>query len=482
VLKDRYPYYLANRPVSANAGLPVVDKYTGDVATRVALADDAAVDAAIAAALTAVEPMRALAGYERQDALMHCVNRFAQRRDELAEALCIEAGKPIRDSRGEVTRLIDTFRVAAEESTRMVGEVLPLDISPRARQYRGMWKRVPIGVCAFITPFNFPLNLVAHKMAPALAVGCPFVLKPASATPVGALIIGEILAETTLPPGAFSILPVRGENAARFAEDPRVRLLSFTGSPVVGWDLKRRAGKKKVVLELGGNAAVIVDEDADLDDAVERIVFGAFYQSGQSCIGVQRVIVHKKIYDAFRNRLVAATAALVAGNPRREETFIGPMISETEAQRLESWIQAAAERGARVLVGGRRRGAMLDATLLEHVPRDADVCAKEAFGPVAVLSAFEDFDAALDEVNDSVYGLQAGVFTRDIYKAYRAWDRLEVGGVVVGDVPSWRVDHMPYGGVKESGQGREGVRFAMEEMTETRLFVLRTPDARRPAG
>jgi acyl-CoA reductase-like NAD-dependent aldehyde dehydrogenase len=377
-----------------------------------------------------------------------------------------------------VERLIDTFRVAAEESTRMVGEVLPLDISPRARGYRGMWKRVPIGVCSFITPFNFPLNLVAHKVAPALAAGCPFVLKPASATPVGALIIGEVLAETALPAGAFSILPVRGENAARFAEDPRIKLLSFTGSPSVGWGLKQRAGKKRVLLELGGNAAVIVDADTDLDDAVSRIVTGAFYQSGQSCISVQRVMVHKSIYDSFKTRLVAATAKLVAGNPRREETFIGPMISEEEAARLDTWIRAAVNRGAKILVGGRRQGAMLEATLLENVPKDADVCAKEAFGPIAVLSPFEDFDAALDQVNDSVYGLQAGVFTRDLYRAQRAWDRLEVGGVIIGDVPSWRVDHMPYGGVKDSGQGREGVRFAMEEMTEPRLLVLRTPEAR----
>jgi acyl-CoA reductase-like NAD-dependent aldehyde dehydrogenase len=403
------------------------------------------------------------------------VARFTERRSELAEALCIEAGKPIRDSRGEVDRLIDTFRIAAEESTRVMGEVMPLDIAPRARNYRGMWKRVPLGVCSFITPFNFPLNLVAHKVAPALAVGCPFVLKPASATPIGALIVGEVLAETSLPPGAFSILPVRGENAARFVEDPRIKLISFTGSPSVGWGLKQRAGQKRVLLELGGNAAVIVDADTDLDDAVSRIVFGAFYQSGQSCISVQRVMVHRSIYDAFRDKLVAATRKLVAGNPRKEETFIGPMISEAEAARLDTWIRDAVSRGASILCGGRRNGAMLDATLLENVPKDADVCAKEAFGPVAVLSAFDDFDAALDEVNDSMYGLQAGVFTRDIYKAHRAWDRLEVGGVIVGDVPSWRVDNMPYGGVKESGQGREGVRFAMEEMTETRLFVLRTP-------
>ncbi len=477
-LKDRYPYYVANAPVYANADLVVTDKYSGKSATRVALADDDTVDTAIARAVEAVEPMRALAAYERQDVLAHCVRRFGERKEELAYALCVEAGKPIRDARGEVSRLIDTFRIAAEESVRMVGETLPLDIAARARDYRGMWKRVPVGVCSFITPFNFPLNLVAHKVAPALAVGCPFVLKPASATPVGALIIGEVLAETKLPRGAFSILPVRGEKAARFAEDERIRLLSFTGSPVVGWGLKARAGKKKVVLELGGNAAVIVDQDADLADAVERVVFGAFYQSGQSCIAVQRVLVHESVYDEFKQRLVEATSALRMGDPKQEDTFIGPMISEAEAERLHGWIERAVERGARILAGGKRKGAMLSATLLENVPKDADLCAKEAFGPVAVLSSFADFEAALDQVNDSVYGLQAGVFTRDLYRAHRAWDRLEVGAVVVGDVPSWRVDHMPYGGVKESGQGREGVRFAMEEMTEIRLFVLRTPPVR----
>ncbi len=478
MLKDRYPYYLANRAVQANADLPVSDKYRGEVATRVALADDRVYDEAIGLAVAAAPAMRALAAFERRDALLHCVRRFGERRDELAEVLCVEAGKPITDSRGEVGRLIDTFQVAAEEATRLTGEVMPLDISPRSRDYSGMWKRVPVGVCAFITPFNFPLNLVAHKVAPALAVGCPFVLKPASTTPVGALLVGEILAETALPAGAFSILPARGADAERLATDERIRFLSFTGSPSVGWALKARAGRKKVTLELGGNAAVIVDADADLDDAVARIVFGAFYQSGQSCIGVQRVIVHESIYDAFRSKLVTATAALKMGDPRREHTFIGPMISEEEARRLAGWIDAARTRGARVLTGGRRDGALLEATLLENVPRDADLCAKEAFGPVAVLSTFRDFDAALDEVNDSVYGLQAGVFTRDIYRAHRAWDRLEVGAVIVGDVPSWRVDHMPYGGVKESGQGREGVRFAMEEMTEIRMFVLRTPPAR----
>jgi len=479
-LQPSYPYYLANEAVAANQDLEVHDKYTGDLATRVALADPDAIDKAIAAAVKAEAPMRALPGYERQQILNHCVTRFHQRHEELSQALCIEAGKPIKDSRGEVTRLIDTFRVAAEESVRQVGEVLPMDISPRAKGYSGMWKRVPIGACSFIAPFNFPLNLVAHKVAPALAVGCPFILKPASLTPIGALIIGEILAETDLPRGAFSVLPARRDGAGLFTVDDRLKLLSFTGSPGVGWALKAKAGKKKVVLELGGNAACIVDHDTNLDDAVERIVFGAFYQSGQSCIGVQRILIHEDIYDTLRDKLVAATKQLKLGDPKDENIFLGPMISEKEATRLHSWIEEAQKTGARTLCGGNRNGAMLEATLLENVPRNSTVVCQEAFGPVAVLSKFTDFDDALREVNDSTFGLQAGIFTRDIYKAHRAWDQLEVGGVVIGDVPSWRVDHMPYGGVKDSGLGREGIRFAMEDMTEIRLLVLRDVPGNSP--
>ena len=475
MLAKSYPCFLGGEPQAPNQDLEVVDKYSGRVATRVPLADAAAIDRAIGLAAAAAEPMRELPAYERQRVLLHCVRRFEERAALLAEALCIEAGKPIRDSRGEVARLIDTFRVAAEEAVRITGEVLPLDISPRARDYTGMWKRVPIGPCSFISPFNFPLNLAAHKVAPALAAGCPFVLKPASLTPVGALLIGEVLAEAGLPRGAFSILPAHREGADLFTTDPRLKLLSFTGSPEVGWALKARAGKKKVVLELGGNAAVVIDADADLDDATARVVFGAFYQSGQSCIGVQRILVHEDVYAAFRDRLVAATRALPMGDPKDEATFIGPMISEKEAARLASWIEAARAAGGKLLCGGRRQGAMLEATLLEDVPKRQDLVCKEAFGPVAVLSRFRDFDAALAEVNDSAFGLQAGVFTRDLYKAQRAWNRLEVGGVVIGDVPSWRVDHMPYGGVKDSGLGREGVRFAIEDMTEIRMLVLRTP-------
>ncbi|QPG05900.1 aldehyde dehydrogenase family protein [Salinimonas marina] len=475
MLNDSYPYYLASEAVFANQDLDVTNKYTGEVATKVAKADAATIDKAIAAAQQAQPAMTKMAPYQRKAVLDHCVKRFEERFDELAQALCIEAGKPIKDARGEVTRLIDTFRIAAEESVRINGEVINLEISERAHGYQGMTKKVPIGPCSFISPFNFPLNLTAHKVAPAIAAGCTFVLKPASRTPIGALIIGEVLAETDLPKGAFSILPCSRDGAELFTTDDRLKLLSFTGSPDVGWELKAKAGKKPVVLELGGNAACIVDEDADLDDAINRIIIGAYYQSGQSCISVQRLLVHERIYDEFKERYVARVKDLVSGDPSDENTFIGPMIAESEAERLENWINSARDQGASVLCGGTRKGPMLEATVLENVPKDCDVSADEAFGPVSVLAKFSNYDEALQEANDSRYGLQAGVFTRDIYKIQQAWDELDVGGVIIGDVPSWRVDNMPYGGVKDSGLGREGLRYAIEDMTETRLLVIRRP-------
>jgi len=475
MLKPTYPYYLAGRACAPNADLVVHDKYSGQEACRVALADAAVIDQAIAAAVASQPALAAFAPDQRQAVLEHCVARFGERREELAVALCIEAGKPIRDARGEVTRLIDTFKIAAAEAVRIGGDVLELGISPRSRGYRGFVKRVPIGPCSFISPFNFPLNLVAHKVAPAIAAGCPWLLKPASRTPVGALIIGEVLAETDLPQGSFSILPCHRDGADLFTTDARFKLLSFTGSAAVGWDLKARAGKKKVVLELGGNAACLVDGDQhdDLDRVVERLVFGAFYQSGQSCISVQRVFAHASLFATLRAKLVAAAQSLVCGAPKDEATFIGPLIDEASAARLQDWIDDAVAAGARVLCGGRRRGALLPATVLEAVPRTAAIVAEEAFGPVVVLEPFADFEQALAAVNASRYGLQAGVFTHDLRHALGAWDVLEVGGVIVGDVPSWRVDHMPYGGVKDSGLGREGVRCAIEDMTEPRLLAIR---------
>lgn len=472
-LQSTYPLYLNNKAVQPNTDLAVTDKFTGEVAFRTALATPDVIDEAIAGTVRAAEPMAEMASYERQAVLDHCVVRFRERFDELAWALCVEAGKPLADSEGEVTRLIDTFRIAAEESTRNYGEIQPLDISPRAKGYLGMWKRVPIGPCSFISPFNFPLNLAAHKIAPAIAMGCPFVMKPASLTPLGAIIMGEVLAETDLPEGAFSILPASRDGADLFTTDDRLKLLSFTGSPDVGWALKAKAGKKKVVLELGGNAAVVVDKDADLDHALARIVFGGYYQSGQSCIHVQRVIIHEDIYDTFRDQLAAKVKALVSGDPKDRNTFIGPMISVKEAQRLKVWVDEALSSGATLLAGGGCEGAMLEATLLEGCRRDMAVYTEEAFGPVVILSKFREWDEALAEVNDSKFGLQAGLFTRDIHKVMKAWDKLDVGGVCVNDVSSFRVDNMPYGGVKDSGLGREGIRFAMEDMSEIRNLLIR---------
>ena len=471
--KEQYPLILGNRPVITERSLKVFDKYSGEPAASVSAADRTMVDEAIERAWNSRKAIAAFPAYKRRDVLEHCIKRFRERREELALTLCIEAGKPVKDSRGEVDRLIDTFRIAAEESVRIGGEVIPMDISPRGEGIRGMWKRYPAGVCSFISPFNFPLNLVAHKVAPAVAAGCPFVLKPASLTPVGALIIGEILAETDIPQGSFSILPADRTDAAALITDERIALLSFTGSPEAGWAMKAAAGRKKVVLELGGNAACVVDRDADIEDASDRIITGAFYQSGQSCVSVQRVFIHDRIYEEFRDILAAKAAKLRSGNPRNEDTFIGPLITEEDAVRVESLITSAVAAGGRLISGGGRSGAVLEAALLENVPETEDIWRKEVFGPVAVLSCFSDFDEVLKRVNDSRYGLQAGLFIKDIYKINQAWDELEVGGVIIGDVPSWRIDHMPYGGVKESGTGREGVRYAIEDMTGIKMLVIR---------
>ncbi len=475
MLAPRYPLYLANSPRDASESLPVTDKYTGDGVTEVAIARREPVEAALAAGDRARAPMSELPVYARRDALNRCAAAFRARAEELARVVAIEAGKPLRDARGEVTRLIDTFEVAADEARRVAGETLNLEISPRARGYRGFTRQVPVGLCSFITPFNFPLNLVGHKVAPAIAAGCPFILKPSDRTPVSALLVGEVLASAGLPEGAFSVLPVRIKDMAPLIEDPRVRLVSFTGSGTVGWDIKARAGRARVVLELGGNAACIVDQDqaSRLEHVADRLVFGAFYQSGQSCISVQRALVHRSLIDPLREQLAAKVRALRPGDPKDESTTLGPLIDVAAAERLERWIASAVSRGARVLVGGGRSGAFLDATVVEGVPADEPLVCEEAFGPVLVLSTWDDFDDALREANASQYGLQAGLFTDDLGRAMRAWDELDVGGVVIGDVPSFRVDSMPYGGVKGSGLGREGVRYAMDEMSETRLLVLR---------
>ncbi len=475
MLQDEYPLYLAGRPVELSRKLEVFNKYTRALATTVALADRAMIEQAIAAAAGAFDETRRLAGFQRQRILSHIAREIAERYEEFAHVLAGEVGKPIRDARGEVSRAIDTFQIAAEEATRITGEHLPLDSGPRSADCEAIVRRFPIGPCAFITPFNFPLNLAAHKIAPAIAVGCPWVLKPASATPVSAILLGEIVAETEWPRAAFSILPCRATDAESLVTDDRLAKLSFTGSPEVGWALRARAGRKRVTLELGGNAACIVDRGVDLDRAADRITMGAFAGSGQSCISVQRVLAHADVYEALKARLVERASKLRVGDPFDEQTNLGPLISEDDACRVEQWVDEAVAAGARVLCGGRRHGPCYEATYLEGVPGDKRVSCAEVFGPVATLAPFDAFKAAVAMANDSRYGLQAGVFTRDLGAAFYAFRELHVGGVVINDVPTFRVDSQPYGGVKESGVGREGVRYAMEEMTELKVMILSAP-------
>lgn len=475
MLKTHYPYYLANQPQQSNVERNVLDKYTGEPVAQATWAGPEAIEQAIAAAHNAAPALRKLPAFRRREVLLHCAQSFAERQAELAQLLCIEAGKPLVHSRGEVARLIDTFEIAAEEAARIGGEVMPLDRTAPNAGRLGFTKRVPVGPCSFITPFNFPLNLAAHKMAPALAAGCPFILKPSEKTPLSALVLGETLAQAGLPEGAFSILPCDLQHVGPLIEDERIQLLSFTGSAQVGWPLKARAGKKKVLLELGGNAGCIVDESAHLDDAVERIAFGAFYQSGQSCISVQRIYLHDRIYDAAKAKLIEAARDLPAGSPHDEETFIGPLITTEAADRVQAWIDQARQNGGTLLCGGNRSGNLIDATLMENVGPQEPLSCQEVFGPVVLLNRFSQFEDALHAVNQSDFGLQAGVFTQDLRHAQAAWDELEVGGVMINEIPSWRADAMPYGGVKDSGFGREGLRWAIEDMTELRLMVWRTP-------
>jgi len=472
-LKPRYPLFVGNKPREGSQFLPVEDKFSGKPLCEVALASNREIGEAIGLACEVAPILKNQSLLDRKSILADCLRQIEKRKEELARTLCLEVGKTIRDARAEVSRMMDTFSLALEEVGRLHGEVMSLSTTARGVGYQGFWKRFPVGPCSFISPFNFPLNLTAHKIAPAIAVGCPFILKPASRTPVSSLILGEILSETALPKGSFSILPCPREGAELFTTDERLKLLSFTGSPEVGWDLKNRAGKKKVVLELGGNAACIVDKSSDVKEAVKRILMGAFFQSGQSCISVQRIFVHQSIYQSFKNLLVEGARALKAGDPKEESTDIGPLISEADAIRLETWTKEAVKAGATLLCGGKRNRSVLEATLLENVPDSQPVSCEEAFGPVATLSSFSDFEEALRMANQSRFGLQAGVFTSELTNAFKAWEELEVGGVLINEVPSWRSDAMPYGGIKDSGLGREGVRFAMEEMTELRSLVIR---------
>jgi acyl-CoA reductase-like NAD-dependent aldehyde dehydrogenase len=432
------------------------------------------VERAIAGAVEAFATTRRLPSWQREQILEGISAGIAERREELARAIALEAGKPIRTARIEVDRAIFTFSVAAEESKRIYGEIVPLDWLPGNDGREAMIRRVPLGPIAGITPFNFPLNLVAHKVAPALAAGNPILLRPASQTPCSSLALGQIVLEAGWPQGAIAVLPCSTETARPLVEDERIKLLTFTGSPLVGWGLKSRAGRKRVTLELGGNAAVIVNDDADVAFAAERVAWGGFAYAGQTCISVQRVYVHEKVYDAFARELVGRVEALAVGDPLDEATDVGPVIDNSNADRIEEWLEEAKAAGATVLTGGERDGNLWRPTVVENASEDLRVSCGEVFAPFVGLYRFSEVQEAIDAAGRSEFGLQAGIFTNDMRVVEDAFDRIEVGGLMVNDVSSFRIDHMPYGGVKSSGLGREGLRYAIKEMTETKLLATRS--------
>ena len=475
VTSETVPIFLAGEFVRAGTPLEVHDPATGELVATTWQAGPQELERATAAAVEAFPATRRLASFERRDALAHVAERISQDADELAELLSRESGKPIRDAKGEVVRGALTFRIAAEEALRINGEWLPLDWSAANRGRSGILRRYPIGPVAGISPFNFPLNLAAHKVAPAIAAGCSIVLKPPSKDPLVMLRIAGYLGETSLPKGAVSILPMDRPTGDRMVADDRFKLLSFTGSPSVGWKMKAEAGKKKVVLELGGNAGAIVDETADLDWAVARLVYGAFAYSGQVCISVQRIYVVDAIYEDFQRRFVEKVRQLKMGSPLDPATDLGPMVDAKAVARTHQWVGEALADGAKALVGGEPDGLFYPPTVLVAVPKDARVCGEEVFAPVVNLFGVPDFKAAIAQINDSQFGLQCGVFTNDLERTLLAHDELEVGGVIVNDVPTWRTDAMPYGGVKDSGLGREGLRWSIEDMTEPRLLAFARP-------
>ncbi len=451
----------------------VKSPYDQEPVGEIGRASAADVERAIASAVRAAPVMAALPAWRRSEILLRARAHVEARKDIFARTLMEEAGKPIRYARAEVERCLDTLTDAADLARTLGGEILPLDAFKPGEGRVGLLKRVPAGPVTAISPFNFPLNLVAHKLAPSVACGCPVVLKPASQTPFSSMLLAEAFAEAGLPRGGLAVLSTDSATARPLVEDDRMKVLTFTGSAEVGWGLKARAVRKLVALELGGNAAAVVERDVDPVAAARRIAPAAYAYAGQSCISVQRVLVHRDVYDRFRDAFVeAARTRVPTGDPADPDVVAGPLITPQDADRILQWSADAERKGARRLLGGEREGSVLSPVVLENVAHDADISCKEAFGPVALLEPFDDFEAALAAVNDSVYGLQAGVFTNDLPKVLRAWDVLEVGGIIHNDYPTYRVDHMPYGGVKESGQGREGARYAMEHLTERRLLVL----------
>jgi glyceraldehyde-3-phosphate dehydrogenase (NADP+) len=471
-----HPIFLAGKWVESDDPLVIANPADPETPAGATFhATEAQYEEAVTAAVAAFETTRTLPAYERGAILRNISSGIKARREELGRLIALEAGKPIRDALVEVDRASLTFRIGAEEAERMVGETIPLDLMPASKGRVGITRRFPIGPIAAISPFNFPLNLAAHKLAPAIATGNPIVLKPPSKDPLTMLTVAEIVEEAGAPAGSVSILPMSRELGDRMVSDERFKLLTFTGSPSVGWRMKERAGKKKVVLELGGNAGVIIDKTADLDWAVRRTLVGAFSYAGQVCISVQRMFVHEDIWDAFMARFVEGAKGLKLGDPLDPQTDVGPMVDGNAAGRTQRWVDEALAAGGKALLGGKADGTFFPPTSLTDVPVTAAVCSNEAFAPLVVAFPFRDIADAIRGVNDSMFGLQTGVFTNDLAAAWKSFGELEVGGVIVNDGPTYRIDHMPYGGVKDSGLGREGLRWAVEDMTEVRIMVLAWP-------
>jgi acyl-CoA reductase-like NAD-dependent aldehyde dehydrogenase len=464
-------FYVAGDWRTGEGTLDVQSPFDGGVVASIGVPTDRDVEDAVVAAVDTFRESRHLPTYARAEALMHISRRIAERLDEFAQAVAREGGKPLKWSTIEVTRAVSTFRWAAEECRRFGGEFLPLDTEQSLGSRAGIVRRFPFGPVLGISPFNFPVNLVAHKIAPALAVGATIVLKPAGVTPLGALLLAELFDETELPKGMLSVLPISSDRAQKLVEDRRFKKLSFTGSGI-GWKLKGLDPHKHATLELGGNAGVIVHSDADLDHAATRVAVGGFYQAGQSCIAVQRVFVQSEVYEDFLSRLVKEVESLKVGDPMDPTVDVGPVIDAGAAERIEEWVKEAVDQGAKILTGGTREGSVIQPTVLVNVTPDMKVCKEEVFGPVIAVQPYQTYEEAIAGVNDSPYGLQAGVFTSSIDRAMLAHREIEVGGVIVNDVSAFRADQMPYGGSKESGYGREGLRYAMEEMTEPRIMVL----------
>ena len=470
-MKNINDILIRKEPIKGTSVLPVVNPFTEEPFAEVCLAESVEIDKAINLAEEAFKKTRVLPSYQRSRLCAEVASGIQDRSEEFAKIIVQESGKPLIYARTEVARSVSTFEIASQEALRLDGEMLTLDITESAHGKAGLTRRFPIGPIAGISPFNFPLNLVAHKVAPALACGNPIIIKPASSTPLSALLLEKIVQNTQAIEGSLSVLPCTSKNAAPLVEDPRLKMVTFTGSPDVGWGIKKRAGRKKVVLELGGNAGVIVEPDAEIDLAAKKIAFGAFVYSGQVCISVQRVFVHASKHDDFLNSLINETQAFRSGDPLDEKVTMGPMIDLESAERIESWVNEAVAEGAKIQTGGKRVKNYYPPTILTNVNPNLPVACSEAFGPILIVNTYTNFNDAIKAVNNTDFGLQAGVFTNNMNKALGAFNQLDVGGVVINDIPTFRVDNMPYGGVKDSGFGREGIKYSLREMTEIKLLV-----------